>query len=485
MVHLLNIARALSGLLALGGVVTFVLWTWYPEQVLRFDEGVRKHYIGSFGREIGEARRLIGEEPERAEALLAPIAEKLSAYRREDVRFPQARAVALLRAQTLSKLGDYKGAIGALDLYLQHAPRDLVVAVEAVKVLLASGEGTDLVLAKERAQALFEWLPTSPEVARVYLAIVAMESDRVQYTSALQAALVMVRRPDQAYQNHKKAWDLFWSADNYFHGGARTSSQPTIQGNLLSVSFDAPAGQSFVRLDPPLYCIMDWAAPILIAEVDGQATEWALPKDGRTSGMQSHALGLSVEGTIDPWIEIPLPESLKATAFKLTFSAELSLFPSWLREHAASSVGRDLAVEFAKAGDWTAYNMMRRAWLNARKMEPMHWTGPEGLEETVLLENEGMLLFERQWEVVGEVSELVVTFPALVGDRILLEQCRVNVGDQESDWLVSAELPEFQWRGVEWTTEGGLVTSDQPSLQWKPAAPVAGRVQWDLKGAMQ
>ncbi len=485
MTRLLHLVRILAALLTFGAAAAYVLWTWYPQHLERWSARVVSHHKYAYSSKIVEARKLVRKEPEKAARLLVPLAEKLSAYRREDTRFPNARVVSLLRAKAHTQLGEHEEALAALDLYLEHAPMDLMVAVEAVNALLASpGEGHQA-LARERAKRLFDWIPSIPALARTHVDLLASDGETAELRLALALHLEMANSASSAYQNHLKRWEVYWGETKRFHGGAKASAMPDVTDNRLSFEVDVPPGQVFLRLDPPLYCLMDLESPMFLVDLEGAVHELSFSPDSRRSEMDLHAFGLSSEGGYNPWIELELPESLAGKPLKVTFEANLTLLPAWLRKHLSGVVGRQLLEDYARSGDWSRYNLVRGAWLNERRMQPVQWIGPTGTEDAYLDIDGAQLRFGKDWAISGDVEELKVLLPAGVGDLILLDECVVQVSGAAPSQFMGEGSASYQWKGVQWSEGKGIVTEEGPSLTWRPEGPVSGNVEWNIRGVMQ
>ncbi len=485
MTQLIHLVRILAALLTFGAAAAYVLWAWYPQHLDRWSARVVSHHKYAYSSKIVEARKLVREEPEKAVRLLAPLAEKLSAYRREDARFSNARVVSLLRAKAHVQLGEHENALAALDLYLEHAPMDLMVAVEAVNALLASPNEGHQALARERAKGLFDWIPSIPILARTHIDLLASDGRVAELKLALALHLEMANTASAAYQNHLKKWEVYWGETKSFHGGAKASAIPYVTGDSLSFEVDVPPGQVFLRLDPPLYCLMDLESPMFLVDLEGAVHELPFSPDSRRSGMGMHAFGLSSKGGFNPWIELELPESLAGKSFKATFEANLTLLPAWLRKHLSGVVGRQLLEDYAKSGDWSRYNLVRGAWLNERRMQPVQWISPAGAEGTYLDIDGDQLRFGKDWAISGEVEELKVLLPAGVGDLILLDECAVQISGAVPSQFMGEGSASYLWKGVQWSEGKGIVTEEGPSLTWRPKGPVSGSVEWNIRGVIR
>jgi len=200
-----------------------------------------------------------------------------------------------------------------------------------------------------------------------------------------------------------------------------------------------------------------------------------------SSGIVRHALGLSVRGSLNPWIIFRLPDSVAGQAFDAHFIADLNLLPAWLRGYLAGPLSKTLAKRQAEAGNWRQAELIRRAWQNDRIMRPLQLIAPQKTESAALEVDGADLAFQVNWQPQGETTRLEIVLPARAGDILELGECTVRSTTGEHRLADSGERSAFTWEGVRWEGDRGVVLGRDPRLTWRSETDGERVVEWSLR----
>ena len=463
---LLHFVRLAALLLALSGIGAYVVWTVYPEIVAR----VERQFIGRYERAVdtrlAAARALVKVEPERAAKQLESLTMELSKHRKLDRLFRRWRRAAQLEATVLTSLSRFEAASSTLRRYAKHDDRDLPIAIRAAQILIQSDDDRLIAKGRQQLSELFATLPTVASIARDHIQQLAQMGDAAEIADALRSHLAMVDRPIQAMQNVNLPWATFWSTTKAFTRHEKRAARPVIRGDQLSINFSIPAGQTYLRFDPPPYSILELDNPRLIIQSEAGKSTIELKHAEATSGVDAHSSGFSVLGRPAPWFVVQIPDRLQGQAFEGDLIFDLVSLPSWMQTYLGGQAGRLLQADHSGPGQARRLAMIRAGWAQAHLSRRLKVQTDDQTSEFAPTLLADAVLFQCDHILDPPLGRVVISFPASIGDMITLRACDIVTHQGTIPWDASDPPEPFTWVHVDWSNGRGIVTGNNPRFRW-------------------